>query len=206
MGLDMYVEKFTRPTDAEMDEFKGKSIDTIKRNDAFVWFNLSQDEQNGEDGLTRALLPYMRKIQRTEKYWDTKKIEKEQGIPEDAKVIKVIDGIQIHYRDEHGKEYVIDFYAIRNEGKEKQYIVSRKETYGIVKREEVCYWRKNYSLKSKIHSHWSKTHNGEEIHNCEYCPLDDGLREIIRKDREGRYKDADLDSTDDSIVCYMEWY
>ncbi len=202
MGLDMYVYRATRPTEGEVCGLKGRSMKQIEELLPGVSsFDLSDDDVKVRLKFVR---PWMTVIRRKHEAWDMEKLRADAGVPDDAVWwgTDYEDGtVVFHYGGKDGgEEFDIDLKKA-TAGREKEFLVVEQHSYGLVRLDQVAYWRKNYDLQEAVTWAWRAEHPDEELLNCGYYPLNAGMLEMINGEREG-----DLERIPGTELFYHEWY
>lgn len=196
MGLDMYLYRIRRLSDEER-----KEADKIKdENELQARFHAVELEDDDEFASIRGYIHVVTLKVKRLLYVDVKKA---LGIPEDAKRQCAFFGgekFDETWIGKDGKEYHITNENLTPELRSNlERTVKRK--FGLWHEEEIGYWRKEYDLQESLHL----AADGD-IGNCEYAPLNSEMRRILRRKKWGGFTKEQLADTDDSTVCYYEWY
>ena len=209
MGLDQYIYKATRISDDELDSIMFKNCMKIPDEFQIVGDDMTFDNITPD---IMALTPYLREIQYYQTDYDMAKIKADNGVPASH-----IYG-SICFRD-GGIEW--SFYEPGHFGgfdKCKQVFVSGDDLvqkysltslhHGLVtKLEQVCYWRKNYTLQDAMHDTCKF-----ELENCGFYEITEEMLEAIKYSCGSRemYERlvAERNSMDitQSNLFYHEWY
>lgn len=197
MGLDMYLKRITRLTDEEKKYADEADYETL--DGEYCLFRLGDDgEPDTADNGLDDVMPYLHVVKKGVKCIDFKKWFEKEGIPQDARFGMSAVGVGERWWMFHanGQDYRLDWMALTDKERE-ELTVTETRTYGVCKMDEVAYWRKSYSLQEALCNACDVA-----VENCGYYRLNDEIREVLRENG----CDEDLHETDDSIVCYHEWY
>ena len=96
------------------------------------------------------------------------------------------------------KTYEVDVYNVSDKSKVS---VTKHIKTAYVNETEIGYWRKDYKLREKMYNACDHS-----IRNCGYYPLNNEMIKIVRRDKTQIFSREELTSTDNVIVCYLEWY
>ena len=196
MGLDMFVFRVTELSEEEQREVEKMTYGELCDSD---YDRVDADEN---ESLVKQIKPYLFFVKKPVDRIHFDLLKKVCGIPEDARWCWSASGTFGFRRENDDKAYEVNYNELTPEQK-KQVTPTDTITYAIYKREDLLYWRKAYDLRDKIREACDV-----EVENCGSYPLNDKMREVIKAalKEEGREDIPDLTSTDDSVVCYHEWY
>lgn len=197
MGLDMFVYRITKLKEEEQNEVEKMTYKELCKSD----FHMLECDDD-DDSLKRQINSYLFFVQKPVERIHFDRLKKVCDIPEEASLCWVISGTFGFKRDNDDKDYEVNYNNLTPDQK-KQATVTDTLTFAVYKSEELLYWRKAYDLRDKLCEACDV-----EVENCGYYPLNDKMREVIKEAlKEDEREDIpDLDSTEDSVVCYHEWY
>ena len=199
MGLDMWLYRVTRLDEQEKNDIATMSMEELKNK-----FNVRQWDER-DDTLLAQIKPFITFIERPVEQIDLDLAKKACGIPEDAEYHGQIMNSNVWFFSREGddNDYTIDYWKCSEEQR-RQMTVTNMLTFGIYHREEIWYWRKNYKLRKNLYKA-----SDVPMENCGYYTLNDKMNECICKaikDDNDFINKGQLEPTEDSVVCYHEWY
>ena len=205
MGLDMFLERVTRLTDNEkkLVETDGKKVFAYDINEVVM---TNPDGSSTYESELDDIMPYIHIVEVPKQYWNEDKLKKHFNIPSDALCVMKscsINNQEWTYRwfdnGDNKKYTTIDFSKI-SEIKDK-FLDTHVIRCGYFKITEIAYWRKAYDLDKML----CEAYDGEVV-NCGYHKLNDEMRKIILEHEAGKLTAHDIEDTEDSAVCYQQWY
>ena len=198
MGLDMYLERVKMLSDDEKAEALKMTLDELR--EKYTIMEMDETERD----LCSHILPYATMVRRSVEEISIPLVMKALGYPEDVRFCGSCYGGGRHvfwFRDKDDKKYELDLAKI-DEKKLEDATVTNEYDYAVFKEiRQEAYWRKEYDLQGAIYDACS-----EEIRNCGYYPLTEEMKEAILSYPENGLSRCELENTDDSVVCYHEWY
>lgn len=200
MGLDMYLNRIQKLTDEEkklVADYHGKAIDGGIAEVVLTYI----DGSPIYTGEIEDIMPYMHIVDIPKRYWNEEKLKKHFDVPDNA--IRVSEqysheGNVWTYKFD-GKYFNVAFNDIKDMVDE--FLETHIVKCGYLKISEVAYWRKEYDLDEML----CKAYDGE-VMNCGYHKLNDEMRKIILEHEAGNLSECDIEDTEDSVVCYHQWY
>lgn len=201
MGLDMYLNRVTRLTDDEKKLVAENDDKTVEN--SFTEFVLTGINGNPIyiKGEIDDIMPFMHVIDVPKKYWSETRLKRHFGIPDGAYRVSEQyshEGNVWTYKL-YGKYFSVVFNDIKDNVDE--FVDTHIVKCGYFKISEVAYWRKEYDLDNML----CKAYDGE-VMNCGYHKLNDEMRKIILEHEAGKLTAHDIEDTEDSVVCYHQWY
>ena len=203
MGLDMYLVKLTKVDDEELSRKNAEEL-------TCSWFIRNAENEK----LLQYVKPWLRESEISVPEWDEEKIRRDFRVADDSEWCAMWESETEHGFGYTGGEEVV----IRKEDRADFTIRKQQKVY-LVNIEPAGYWRKDYFLSSAIAEafFYGKTKDGKKdcivVENTGYYPLTDKVRDVIREYAEplrpGSYghghEHLETDS-EDSVICYYEWY
>ena len=227
MGLDMYVYRLRRLSDAEMEDLHGLNMDELEKR-YMVFYGDSVDEY--PSGIQH-ILPFLRKIEHVRtKTFNMERCMEHYGIPKDWIRTGAAYGnsVQFSFRkrfEEIREEDNLDYDPSIPDSPEKlkvkrvkysdevkeidmtseeydQFLEDIETSVYVCDGEDILYWRKEYDLQDMIYSLYEG-----QIENCGYHALNDDMKDAICAFREGQSIPDDFFVPDDDVIyAYHEWY
>ena len=201
MGLDMYLNRVTRLTDDEKKLVEENEDKTV--GNSFTEFVLTGINGNPIyiKGEIDDIMPFMHVIEVQKKHWSETRLKRHFGIPDGAYRVS-----EQYSHEGNVWTYKLDdkyFNVVFNDIKDNvdEFIDIHVVKCGYFKISEVAYWRKEYDLDEML----CKAYDGE-VRNCGYHKLNDEMRKIILEHESGNIAECDIEDTEDSVVCYHQWY
>ena len=208
MGLDMYLYRINKLNDHDVhlaEELPYEKLTSELYHFCTQVLDEKDDDQSDDNQLIAPILPWVTVVRKDIEYIDWDKLKEICKIPEDAKTGGSHYGPGDYrcykfYKD--GKSYDAVWSDLTDEQKKAATVVENHRV-AVWRQSEVAYWRKAYELQTALHDACD-----EVILNCGYYPLNDAMRKVLQtKDPEDEKLDElDLESTNDSVVVYHEWY
>ena len=200
MGLDMYLNRIQKLTDEEkklVADYHDKAIGGGIAEVVLTYI----DGRPIYAGEIEDIMPYMHIVDIPKRYWNEEKLKKHFDVPDNA--IRVSEqysheGNVWTYKLD-GKYFHVAFNDIKDMVDE--FLETHIVKCGYFKISEVAYWRKEYDLDNML----CKAYDGE-VRNCGYHKLNDEMRKIILEHESGNLAECDIEDTEDSVVCYHQWY
>lgn len=198
MGLDMWLYRITRLNQQELRDIETMDYTTMCDKFSVMEWGEKDDAYIGQ------IKSYVSFVKRPIEQIDFSLAKKACGIPEDAEYSGEIANCDVWFFDRESDEshYEIDYWQCTDEQR-KAMTVTNIVTFCVCHKEEVYYWRKAYALQEKIHKACNVP-----IENCGYYPLNDAMKKhIVNQIRHWEpFDKKKLEPTEDSVVCYHEWY
>ena len=155
-----------------------------------------------EEELVELIKDYIYIEEKDIECYNTDKIKACFNIPNDAHLMSASQSggsyIWRFKEKDSDKTHEVDVYSVLD--KSKVAVIKHIKT-AYVNETEIAYWRKDYTLEKKMYDACDHT-----IRNCGYYPLNNEMIKIVLKDKTQIVSREELTSTEDVIICYVEWY
>lgn len=193
MGLDQYLYRIRKATDADVARVQGRKLRDILE-DYAIFFD-------DEPELIEPIKPYLKRVTVRAIEHDWERMLTEHNVPTDAKLSGWSagpEGFSYSFRDENKKLYRISL----NRDEENKYDIEvDRDVYVANEYTQCAYWRKNHALADELRTI-------TDIENCGFYPVNEEMWEtIITFDTSNGLKANDyIPISENECLVYHEWY